>query len=58
MEEAIKLIFEGIKDGHMTLFDAEQKLLSFYDSSVKKYVELGKREVSLGEELNYPMMKL
>ena len=56
MEEVIRLVFEELRSGDLTLNKAEKHLLHFYQEEVEKYVTLGKREVLVGEEKGFPLM--
>jgi hypothetical protein len=54
MEEMIKLIFNELKLGDLTVNKAEKHLLDFYKHNIKECVDIGKREIYIGEEKVFP----
>ena len=55
MEDAIALVFDSLINEEITNEQAQKYLLDYY-KHIEKYVNIGKREVSLGEQLGFPLM--
>ena len=56
MQESINLIFQSLKDKEITEDKAKEHITNLVKDNAY-YVSIGRREIALGEALNFPLMK-